>query len=178
MQTDFAIGHRDLGNRSYLSTLVEYRTVAAADASGPGAVAVAGNDVAMSLPGIIHLEARLGETEREVRGSLSDFGRSSYLALFVQLGTAADNKIHTGLLSSGSRADVLVWQWCGGEGAVFSDDATDLQDNSKWCLLHAQSVTCSTVIQLRDIPALPIVVTVPTLSAPVGTATILYRRNE
>lgn len=178
MGTDFALGRREENWRSFLTPLKAYRTVTTADVGGPGPLAAVSGDPEMSLPNIIHLEARTGEVSRDTLGDISDFGRSSYLLLFVGLENQVAEKVQSGLLGAGDRADILVWVWCGAPGDVFVSAASDLNDNSKWHLLHSQSVTCSTVIRLPDVPALPMVVTVPVLAAAAGDVTISYRRNE
>ena len=171
------IGTQEPGWRSYLSELFAHRTVASADAGGPGPIAAVPGTASAQFPNLIHMECRLGPVNREVLGALSDYGRTSSLQLFVNLETQGAQKVQDGLLSSGDRADILVWVWTGAVGDEFPEDPEDLNDNSKWCLVKSQSVTCSTLIQLDNLPALPIVVTVPVISN-VGTVTLLYRRNE
>lgn len=171
------IGTQEPGWRSYLSELFAHRTVAAADVGGPGPIAAVPGTDGAQFPNLIHLQCRLGPTNREVLGALSDYGRTSSLQLFVNLETQGAQKVQDGLLSSGDRADILVWVWTGSVDDEFPTNPADLNDNSKWCLVKSQSVTCSTLIQLDYIPALPIVVTVPYM-ANVGTVKILYRRNE
>jgi hypothetical protein len=120
-------------------------------------------------------------------GLLSGFGHNTVLALSIgyEPPGGAVSGIH-GLLGDDSEiehADIRVWLLADTEGVGYADDLDNVA--ARWVLVHEQSVSCDTLIMLRDIPAGRYCVTVDRIEAgssgsdpDVGTVTIFEQHTD
>lgn len=171
------------GKTSELTTYLTPRRVlryqvAAADSAPSDALPLVHLDVA---------EHRAGTALPATVGSVNGFGYNAVLALSVLYApSAATVAVHTAPLADGSgtaHANICVWMLADVEGRGYAGSPSDYAAlTPRWVLVHLQSVSCNTLIQLRDIPAAKYCVTVsfitPGGTGDVGTVTIVEQHAE
>jgi len=122
-------------------------------------------------------------------GPTSGFGSNTTIMLYVGYTPSAgnvrgilDEVLPTSTGDDPRHADIRVWHYIEEEGVGYSGDLEGA--DSRYCLVHEQSVVCDTVIRLEKVPAGKYVVTVDFLSSGAvtdtntGTVTIFEQHSE
>lgn len=170
-------GSKQSSDHTYLTPRRLYReAITAADAVAPSS---------STIPAI-RLDYVTNSTRIDPQGGAmveslrpADRAYNGHLELYVKFAAEVEARIQSAVLANGSataHANVLVWVNSTPQAADYTGADLDEADGA-WHLVHVQSVTCHTLITLRDIPAGQYKVTVDFIT-PGKTLSILEAHTE